>query len=184
MSRDTNLSEQDLALFKNALNTTDGVTVQIKQDKIHPTPAPGKHLSQQMAKQKSQLRKQRQASFYFSDEFVPDLPSQGPLSYVREGQSSFLAKQLRRGDYYPDLILDLHGYNKENAKLELAELIDECRKKHVQCALVVHGKGEYILKKKVPHWLVQHPLIVAFHEAPMEYGGKGALVVLIELPER
>lgn len=184
MNKKSDISEDDLAMFHQAINGSEGKTRRLKQDKIHPTPAPGKEKSQLKSQLKTAKAKQRQASFYFSDEFIPNLPTQGPLSYIGEGQSSFLAKQLRRGDFYPDLILDLHGYNKENAKLELAELIDECQKKHVHCACVVHGLGEYILKQKVPHWLVQHPAILAFHEAPREWGGKGALLILVELPNR
>ncbi len=180
MNKDRQPSESDLSLFKDALNNADGVTHRIKQDKIHPTPP----LSKPKAQEKAKQRQQRQASFYFSDEFEPDLPKEGPLSYVREGESSFLAKQLRRGDFEPDLILDLHGYSKENAKVELAGLIDECRKRHIQCANIVHGLGEHILKKKVPHYLVQHPFVTAFHQAPKEFGGRGALLILVELPER
>jgi DNA-nicking Smr family endonuclease len=180
MIKDTDINEQDLALFKNAINDSDGVTHRIKQDKIHPTPI----LSKLKTQQKSKQAKQRQASFYFSDEFEPNLPTTGPLSYIKEGQSSFLAKQLRRGDYYPDLILDLHGFNKDNAKLELADLIDACIKQQVECACVVHGIGEYVLKKKIPHYLVQHPQVIAFHQAPMEWGGKGALLILLEQNQR
>jgi DNA-nicking Smr family endonuclease len=106
------------------------------------------------------------------------------LRYVREGDSSFLAKQLRRGDFEPELILDLHGYNKEDAKLELAGLIERSQKEHIRCVCVVHGLGEFIVKKKVPHYLVQHPAVVAFHQATKETGGRGALLVLIEVPER
>lgn len=180
MNKKSNISKDDQALFHQAINGPQGKTQRLKQDKIHPTQAPGKQKNQQ----KSTSAKQRQASFYFSDEFIPNLPSQGPLFFIREGQSSYLAKQLRRGDFYPDLILDLHGYNKENTKLELAGLIDECQKKHLRCACVVHGLGGYILKQKVPHYLVQHPAIIAFHEAPREWGGKGALLMLIEIEER
>ncbi len=180
MSKKSNISQDDLALFHQSINDTDGNTQRLKQDKIHPRTAPGKEKTQL----KSRVAKVRQAGFYFSDEFIPNLPTQGPLSFVQQGHSSFLSKQLRRGDFYPDLILDLHGYTKENAKLELAELIEECQKKHIHCACIVTGLGEFILKQKVPHWLVQHPAIIAFHEAPREWGGKGALLVLIELAER
>ena len=178
MNKPTPLDEQDLALFRDALDT-EGVTHRLKQDKIHPERVRSKEKSQQ----KKDAYRQRQASFYFSDEFEPSLPQTGPMSYVREGQSSYLAKQLRRGDFPPDLILDLHGLNKENAKLELAGLIDACLKQHLQCACVVHGKGQHILKKKIPHYLVQHPAVSAFHSAPLEHGGDGALLVLLDIEE-
>ncbi len=47
----------------------------------------------------------------------------------------------------------------------------------------MHGVGKYVLKKQVPLWLAQHPDILAFHQAPLEFGGHGALLVLVELED-
>lgn len=179
MNKRNDINEDDLAMFYSAINDADGATRRIRQDKIHPTRAASKGKTQL----KESRRKERQASFYFSDEFVPELPDEGPLRFIREGKSNYLLKQLRRGDYHPELVLDLHGMNKENAKIELAALIEECRKKHIQCCCVVHGIGNHILKKKVPHYLVQHPYVDAFHQAPLEYGGHGAVLMLIDVDE-
>ena len=85
--------------------------------------------------------------------------------------------------YHDDEALDLHGLNKELAKDELAGLIHECKKQHYYCACVVHGIGERILKHKVPQYLVQHPDVIAMHQAPLEFGGKGAVLILINLPQ-
>jgi len=124
------------------------------------------------------------AQFHFSDEFEPDLSKQGPMKYVREGVDSFEVKNLRRGHYSPDLILDLHGLDQHQAKKELAALLYACQKEHAQCICIVHGIGSHILKNKVPHWLVQHPDVMAFHQAPLEWGGNGALLALIELKDK
>ena len=124
------------------------------------------------------------AEFYFSDEFEPNLDNQGPVKYVREGVNSFEVKNLRRGHYPPDLILDLHGLDQHQAKKELAALIFACQKEHAQCVCIVHGIGARILKNKVPHWLVQHPDIMAFHQAPLEWGGAGAILALIDLKDK
>jgi len=124
------------------------------------------------------------AQFHFSDEFEPDLNKQGPMKYVRQGVDSFEVKNLRRGHYRPDLILDLHGLDQHQAKKELAALLFACQKEHAQCICVVHGIGSHILKNKVPHWLVQHPDVMAFHQAPLEWGGNGAILALIELKDK
>ncbi|WP_197411240.1 endonuclease SmrB [Colwellia sp. TT2012] len=124
------------------------------------------------------------AQFHFSDEFEPNLNKQGPMKYVREGVDSFEVKNLRRGHYQPDLILDLHGLDQHQAKKELAALLFACQKEHAQCVCIVHGIGSHILKNKVPHWLVQHPDVMAFHQAPLEWGGNGALLALIELKDK
>ena len=124
------------------------------------------------------------AQFHFSDEFEPHLNTQGPMKYVRAGVDSFEVKNLRRGHYRPDLILDLHGLDQHQAKKELAALLFACQKEHAQCICVVHGIGSHILKNKVPHWLVQHPDVMAFHQAPLEWGGNGAILALIELKDK
>ena len=46
----------------------------------------------------------------------------GVIKYLREGEDSHLLKQLRRGDFSPELFLDLHGLTREQAKMELAAL--------------------------------------------------------------
>ncbi|HCM48040.1 MAG TPA: endonuclease SmrB [Colwellia sp.] len=124
------------------------------------------------------------AQFHFSDEFEPNLNKQGPMKYVRQDVDSFEVKNLRRGHYRPDLILDLHGLDQHQAKKELAALLFACQKEHAQCICVVHGIGSHILKNKVPHWLVQHPDVMAFHQAPLEWGGNGAILALIELKDK
>lgn len=55
------------------------------------------------------IQEQVDASHYFSDEFQPLLNADGPVKYVRPGVDHFEAKKLRRGDYSPELFLDLHG---------------------------------------------------------------------------
>ncbi|MCP4948084.1 MAG: endonuclease SmrB, partial [Aestuariibacter sp.] len=42
-----------------------------------------------------------------------------------------------------------------------------------------HGHGTGVLKQALPHYLIQHPQVRAFHQAPLEYGGQGALLVLL-----
>ena len=62
-------------------------------------------------------------------------------------------------------------------------MIAACRREHVFCACVMHGHGKHILKQQTPLWLAQHPHVMAFHQAPKEYGGDAALLVLIEVEE-
>ena len=174
MKKNSTLEDQDLALFRDAVA---GVRP-IRQDTISPV--------QRTVKQKSLPREVREnlgASHFFSDEYVPHLSQEGPMRFVRTDISSYELKKLRRGDYYPDMLLDLHGLTQQQAKLEIAALLDACRREHIRCACVMHGHGQNILKQRVPLWLAQHPLVEAFHQAPREWGGDAALLVLIEQPE-
>ena len=170
------LSSDDKKLFKDAVTRVKPLVT----DTIHPT----KRSIKAKSTISNNKQANQQASFYFSDEFEPNLPQQGPISYVRQGSNSYAAKSLRRGQYIPDLILDLHGLDQHKAKLEIAALLHACQKEHAQCVCIVHGLGARILKNKVPHWLVQHPDVIAFHQATLEWGGNGALLVLVDLHDK
>lgn len=130
---------------------------------------------------KTREKQQRKlADHYFSDSYQPVFAANGPLRWVRDDVDSFELKKLRRGEYSPEIVLDLHGYTSAEARHELIALINRCRQQHIHCASVMTGIGTGVLKQKVPAWLCQHPLVMAFHQAPLEWGGQGALLVLIE----
>lgn len=170
----------DKTLFSEAVAKVKPIIL----DTIHPVKTSIKHKKQLHNKKANDHSNKALAQFHFSDEFEPHLNKQGPMKYLREGVDSFEVKNLRRGYYRPDLILDLHGLDQHQAKKELAALLYACQKEHAQCICIVHGIGSYILKNKVPHWLVQHPDVMAFHQAPLEWGGDGALLALIELKDK
>jgi len=172
----------------NLLSVDDKTLFQAAIGKVKPITADTIHFDKTTIKPKrrdsDKKSHQAIAQFHFSDEFEPNISTLGPVKYVREGVDSFEAKNLRRGFYQPDLILDLHGLDQHQAKKELAALLHACQKEHAQCICIIHGIGSRVLKNKVPHWLVQHPDVMAFHQAPLEWGGNGALLALIELKDK
>ena len=174
------LITDDTKLFNDAI----GQVKPLIHDTVHPVKLSNKHSKNPRNKKADKHANKALAQFHFSDEFEPNLNQQGPMKYLREDVDSFEVKNLRRGYYRPDLILDLHGLDQHQAKKELAALLHACQKEHAQCICIVHGIGSYILKNKVPHWLVQHPDVMAFHQAPLEWGGDGALLALIELKDK
>lgn len=167
------LSEEDIKLFRESVRGTR----RLKQD----TRVWLKPINRKKIKQQRYESEQQEAEFYFSDEYQPLLNQQGAIHYLRDGINHYEIKKLRRGDYNPELFLDLHGLTQLQAKREVAALLAACRQEHVICACIMHGHGMNILKKNLPFWLAQHPYIKAFHQAPKEYGGDAALLVLIEL---
>lgn len=178
MKKTTEPDDNELSLFRDEFSDVRP----IKQDKIPPQSATINKKSLfrvKKTKDASQYR-QSQATFEFSDGFEAYFDPKGPLKYVRAGTDSHQIKRLRRGEYPPDLILDLHGMKKQDAKLEVAALINAAQKQHVHVVCIVHGVGTHVLKKSVPNWLIQHPAIIGFHQAPLEWGGNGALLALIE----
>lgn len=130
MKKKTTLSEEDQALFRQLMAGTR----KIKQDTIVHRPQ-RKKISEVPVKRL--IQEQADASHYFSDEFQPLLNTEGPVKYVRPDVSHFEAKKLRRGDYSPELFLDLHGLTQLQAKQELGALIAACRREHVFCACVM-----------------------------------------------
>lgn len=116
MKKKTTLSEEDQALFRQLMAGTR----KIKQDTIVHRPQ-RKKISEVPVKRL--IQEQADASHYFSDEFQPLLNTEGPVKYVRPDVSHFEAKKLRRGDYSPELFLDLHGLTQLQAKQELGALM-------------------------------------------------------------
>lgn len=170
----------DFSLFKQSVK---GVT-KLEQDKIVPDKKIQLGEKRRRNKADSPVNsRQVTATFEFSDVYQASLPAQGPMRYCREDVDSHLVKRLRRGDFAPELILDLHGLTKEATKQELAALIYAARKEHADCVSIMHGHGQGILKQALPHYLIQHPQVMAFHQAPLEFGGQAALLVLIEHDE-
>jgi len=165
--------------FKTAV----GKVKPIVHDTIHAT---RKSIKKKTSIYQSKNKETRleNAEFHFSDEYEPQLPTLGAMKYVRSDVSSYESKSLRRGDYVPELILDLHGLNQQQTKREISALLQASQKQHINCVCIVHGIGSKILKNKVPHWLVQHPKVMAFHQATLEWGGDGALLVLLEVEDR
>ena len=189
--------------FADLLNSTDKTTDEkesfsqamkgvkpLKQDKIH---VGGDRIKQNRvltSNNKSELRNKLNKTqdtdvkrFLFSDEYEPLVFQGETLSFVRDGHPAYLAKLIRRGELPPEIILDLHGYNKEQAKIDIADLIENCKQQHIACACIVHGVSGGILKTKVPHYLIQHPDVAALHQAPLEWGGQGAVVFVVDLGE-
>lgn len=167
-------SSDDFSLFRAEFSGIKKLT----QDTIK---LPAKNI-----KKKQLIKEKATANFeteYFSDEFEPLLNAEGPVRYQRSDAEKYLMKQLRRGDFSPEIILDLHGLTQVEARRELGALIACCKKEGLYCCSVLHGVGTYVLKKQVPLWLAQHPDILAFHQAPLEFGGHGALLVLVELAD-
>ncbi|MGF7453009.1 endonuclease SmrB [Pasteurella bettyae] len=167
------LEDEDINLFRESIQ---GVK-KIKQN----TYVPPKQINVKKKSEQREIREQADILFYFSDEYEPLLNEEDAVKYLRKGEDSYLLKQLRRGDFSPELFLDLHGLTREQAKLELASLIQACIDEHIYCASIMTGYGTYTLKRQIPRWLVQHPRVKALHRAPKEWGGDAAILVLIEV---
>jgi DNA-nicking Smr family endonuclease len=122
-----------------------------------------------------------------SDQFDPlELETGEELIYIRPGLQHRTLKKLRRGLLVVDAELDLHGMTVPVARQAVAEFLHECRRRHIQCARIIHGKGRGsrhrapILKQKIGGWLRQRDEVLAYCSARSYDGGTGAVYVLLK----
>ena len=107
---------------------------------------------------------------------------------VNSGSSRLLnrSKSFKKNKLKPNIILDLHGYTLDSAKLLLHKFICDCYEKNVRNILIITGKGinnKGVLKEEVPKWLNDefiNKFLVNFSIAPKNFGGEGALIVKIK----
>ena len=95
-------------------------------------------------------------------------------------------KNFKKKKLEPDIIIDLHGYNRYSAKLLLQKFISNCYDKNKRNIFIITGKGQNnkgALKEEVPKWLSDKSFVkflVNFNVAPRRFGGEGALLVRIK----
>ncbi len=128
--------------------------------------------------------RQQGAEFVFSDGFEAHFPdTEALLWHVGDKPSAALTKRLRKGDFIPEYQLDCHGLTKADAKNELAALLSSAYRQDIPCVAIMHGHGSGVLKRAIPNWLIQYPHVVGFCQAPKQWGGKAAILVLLNIPE-
>ena len=73
--------------------------------------------------------------------------------------------------------LDLHTFQPREVKELLDDYLDAARANGFQEVLIIHGKGQGTLRKRVRAILSTHPKVIGFHDAEPGRGGWGATVV-------
>jgi DNA-nicking Smr family endonuclease len=173
-------SKADRELFRSALKDVIPITPhgRIVSASTRPPPIPI-----------SRMRDEREVIFEsLNDPIRWDEATENgeELSFVRPGLSRDLLRRLRRGEWVTKAELDLHGLNRREAKIELANFLFECKRRGIRCIRIIHGKGlgsknrEPVLKLHVRHWLMQRQEVMAFVQARPIDGGGGALMLLLE----
>jgi DNA-nicking Smr family endonuclease len=169
--------EQDTDLFRQVL---EGVTPLAPTDRITPTP---------------KSRKIPVRTGTSSTEVADTLSDHGAgdiaiTEFLRPGLNRLTLRKLRHGEWRIQDELDLHGLNSDTARKLLAAFLHDATQRGLRCVNVIHGKGwrsegrDGILKVLTRHWLAQHPLVLAFCEAPPQAGGSGAVWVLLKAGDK
>lgn len=119
--------------------------------------------------------------------FDPGLLEVGEeLSYLRDGYSPKLLRQLKRGQFSVQDDIDLHQMNAAAAQASIADFLAEARRHGLRCVRIVHGKGLRskaagpVLKALTDRLLRRRDDVIAFASARPMQGGTGAVVVLLK----
>lgn len=120
--------------------------------------------------------------------FEDRLDSGDEAAFLRHGLPRRVLTDLRRGRWVLQGELDLHGLNRDEARVALGGFLGACVQRGRRCVRVIHGKGlgspgrESILKHLSRNWLAQRAEVLAFCQAGPNQGGSGALMVLLKSP--
>jgi DNA-nicking Smr family endonuclease len=107
------------------------------------------------------------------------------LSYLKDGLSPRLLRQLKRRQYSISDEIDLHQMTADVARKAIKLFLDESRREHRLCVKIIHGKGLRsraqgpVLKRLVDAMLRRRSDVLAFASAAPAEGGTGAVVVLL-----
>ena len=108
------------------------------------------------------------------------------ISYLADGHSPKLLRQLKRGQFRISDEFDLHHLSATVAKKYLHQYLHEVRDVGKLCVLVIHGKGlrsgdsGAVLKSMVDFELRRRKDVIAFNSAPAGLGGAGAVIILLQ----
>lgn len=108
------------------------------------------------------------------------------ISYLADGHSPKLLRQLKRGQFRISEEFDLHHLNASAAKKYLHQYLHAARDAGKLCVLVIHGKGlrsgdsGAVLKTMVDFELRRRKDVIAFNSAPAGLGGAGAVMILLQ----
>ena len=106
-----------------------------------------------------------------------------------EGLDPRILDRLREGEFSVQDHLDLHGYNRDEAKAKVESFLLKAMAQDKRCVLVIHGRGHGskdhipVLKNALKSWFTRRALrkkILAFTTARPCDGGAGAVYVLLK----
>ncbi|MGD8558908.1 MAG: Smr/MutS family protein [Gammaproteobacteria bacterium] len=151
----------------------------LSQDKIDPDSAP---------KPRKTKRSDQQAPkpmAFTEREYLAPVAADAVLSFARSGVQQKIISKLKKGQFVVERKIDLHGSTIEQAGAKLQHALDMAHAHQERCLLVVHGRGKGsfdnkpAIKTHVNQWLRDSDNVIAFHSAPTQQGGTGAVFVLL-----
>ena len=101
------------------------------------------------------------------------------MSYQSVSVTSNQFNKLRQGKILFQARLDLHQNTCEQAEQKIQHFIQLSHMKCLKSCLIIHGKGQGLIKNVVDNVLRTMYPVIAFHSAKACHGGTGAIYVLL-----
>jgi len=178
---DQPLSPEDAQLLAQALAQV--IPLKGRQRVLHQTPRP-----QVSANRRRNAAEAPVAGLPLSDGATID-PTDVLESFQRPGVSGEILRRLKRESPKIRESLDLHGLNREQARIAVGHFIQNATNLGIKRVRIIHGQGfgsslgAGLLRQQTRHWLTQIHEVLAFVGAPNQDGGKGAVLVLLRTPK-
>ncbi len=172
------IGDNETALFRDAVRDVAPLpaSAKIPYTGKRPQPIPRQPLRDEQTASNDPL----------SDHISMEMEAGDEWSFLRPSVSRQTLRRLRRGHWQIQAQLDLHGFTRDEARLELVTFLNDSNQRGFRCVRVIHGKGlsskhgEPVLKTRIGSWLSQREDILAFCQARPEDGGSGAVLVLLK----
>lgn len=169
----------DAALFRDAIGPVRRLS--------SADPAPSRPKPRPVARMARQDEEEARSEFARLLQ-ADDIEAGDVLRYRRDHVAPHVLRRLQRGAYAVQDELDLHGADADRATRLLREFLRDAMDAGAGCVRIVHGKGlgaggkTPVLKNLVDRVLRQRSEVLAFHSAPGNQGGTGAVLVLLGRP--
>jgi len=172
------ISNEDLRLFAEAIGPVRRLHAHERVDtRPQPAPEPKQFL----------LDEARVSTELLTSSIDPaDMEVGEELSYLKDGHSPRLLRQLKRSHYSTADEIDLHQMTAPVARVAVKEFLDASRHAGRLCVKIIHGKGLRsraegpVIKRLVDGLLRRRADVLAFASAKPAEGGTGAVVVLLK----
>lgn len=175
MGKKASVSQEDRDAFHKAMEGTKP----LKQKKVRITPPdPDKKVI-------IRPRRPELEPLEFKETLDLDpVTGEESIEFKHSSISNKILRNLRKGQYNVEAILDLHGMTVEKARTSVDCFLKQCLNKEIRVVLIIHGKGRHnkmpILKNKLNYWLRETNAVLAFCSAAQSHGSRGAIYVLLK----
>ncbi len=176
--RPVQITDADRRLFREAIGDV------LRFDAVAPAPAPDKPAPHPHMLDADEAAVPGELLDFGFDPALLEVGEE--LSFLRDGYSPKLLRQLKRGQFSVQDELDLHQMNAAAAQAGIIDFLAQARRSGTRCVRIIHGKGLRskaagpVLKALTDRMLRRRDDIIAFASARPALGGTGAVVVLLK----